>query len=256
MMGDRSAPTPLPGDSFWVEEGVLLAGPYPGSVDRAEAAAKLEAFLDVGITTFLDLTEAGEPSPKDGPLQPYDGLLTEIASRRGISVRHVRMPIRDVDIPTAEAMEAILDFIGGTIADREPVYVHCCGGIGRTGTVVGCWLINQGVARESVLDELATLRAGTQRAPKRSPETEEQRQFVRDWAHTCSKYDPAPIEASAWNPHAIDHYPIFVRSKANHERWDLAVQIAQATVGEPGLIDGEVLGIARVIYSNQIQSGE
>ena len=104
--------------------------------------------------------------------------------------------------------------------------------------------------------DLAALRAGTERGTRRSPETDEQRHFVRNWAHTCSKHDPAPIEASAWNPNAIDHYPIFVRSKANHERWDLAVQIAQATIGEPGLIDGEVLGIARVVYSNQIQSGE
>jgi hypothetical protein len=256
MTGGHVAPTPLPGDSFWVDEGLLLAGPYPGAIDRAEAAEKLEAFLDVGITTFVDLTEAGEPSPKDGPLQPYDELLSGIATRRGITVQHVRMPIRDVSIPTAAEMEAILAFIIATIEEQNPIYVHCCGGIGRTGTVVGCLAIETGARPESVLDELAALRAGTERGTRRSPETDEQRQFVRDWAHTCSEYDPAPIEASAWNPHAIDHYPIFVRSKANHERWDLAVQIAQATIGEPGLIDGEVLGIARVIYSNQIQSGE
>ena len=202
MMGDNSAPTPLPGDSFWVDEGVLLAGPYPGAIDRAEAAAKLEAFLDVGITTFLDLTEAGEPSPTRIPLKPYDELLSEIATRRGITVRHVRMPIRDVSIPTAAEMEAILAFIMATIEEQNPIYVHCCGGIGRTGTVVGCLAIETGARPESVLDDLAALRAGTERGTKRSPETEEQRQFVRDWAHTCSIYDPAPIEASAWNPHA------------------------------------------------------
>ena len=254
MTGDRSAPTPLPGDSFWVDEGVLLAGPYPGAIDRAEAAAKLEAFLDVGITTFLDLTQAGEPSPKDGPLQPYDDLLSEIAARRGITVRHIRMPIRDVSIPTAEAMEAILAFISATLAEREPVYVHCCGGIGRTGTVVGCLGIENGVPAESVLDELAALRAGTQRSPERSPETEEQRQFVREWKPSGRGHDPSPIQATAWNPNAIDHYPIFVRSKAERNRWDLAVQVAQATIAESGLIDGEVLGTARVIYSSDIDT--
>jgi len=254
MTGDSSAPAPLPGDSFWVEEGLLLAGPYPGAIDRTEAAAKLEAFLDVGITTFVDLTEAGEPSPTRIPLKPYDELLSEIASRRGISVRHVRMPIRDVNIPTAAEMEAILAFISTTLAEREPVYVHCCGGIGRTGTVVGCLGIENGVPPESVLDELATLRAGTQRSPERSPETEEQRQFVRKWAPSGSRHEPAPIQATAWNPNAIDHYPIFVRSKAERNRWDLAVQVAQVTIDEPGLIDGEVLGMARVIYSSDIET--
>jgi hypothetical protein len=181
MTGARSAPTQLPGDSFWVDEGVLLAGPYPGAIARAEAAQKLGAFLDVGITTFLDLTEAGEPSPKDRPLQPYDDLLSEIATRRGIDVRHVRMPIRDVSIPTATEMEAILAFIIAEIEEQNPIYVHCCGGIGRTGTVVGCLAIETGARPESVLDDLAALRAGTERGTKRSPETEKQRHFVRDW---------------------------------------------------------------------------
>ena len=254
MTAGDSAPTPLPGDSFWVEEGLLLAGPYPGAILRAEAAAKIEAFLDVGITTFVDLTEAGEPSPTRIPLKPYNELLSEIATRRGITVRHVRMPIRDIDIPTTQEMEAILAFISATLAMRDPVYVHCCGGIGRTGTVVGCLGIENGVPPESVLDDLATLRAGTQRAPERSPETEEQRQFVREWTPSGGGHEPTPIQATAWNPNAIDHYPIFVRSKAEQNRWDLAVQVAQVTIDEPGLIDTEVLGMARVIYSSDIET--
>ena len=91
------------------------------------------------------------------------------------------MPIRDVNIPTTAAMEEILAFISATLAEREPVYVHCCGGIGRTGTVLGCWLIDHDVPPDSVLDELAALRADTQRGQKRSPETEDQRDLVRAW---------------------------------------------------------------------------
>jgi protein tyrosine/serine phosphatase len=181
MVSDLSRPDPLPGDSFWVEEGLLLAGPYPGAIDQSEATAKLEAFLDVGITTFVDLTETDEPSPSGIPLEPYDEPLSAIASRRAITVRHVRMPIRDVNVPTTAEMVAILALINTAIAEREAVYVHCCGGIGRTGTVIGCWLTEQDAPPESALDELAALRTRTERALKRSPETEEQRQFVRVW---------------------------------------------------------------------------
>lgn len=43
-----SAPAPPSGDSFWVIDDRLLAGPYPGAPTRKEAKAKLEAFLDLG----------------------------------------------------------------------------------------------------------------------------------------------------------------------------------------------------------------
>jgi hypothetical protein len=32
------------------------------------------------------------------------------------------------------------------------------------------------------------------------------------------------------------------------------VQVAQATIDEPGLIDGEVLGMARVIFASGIET--
>ncbi len=63
------------------------------------------------------------------------------------------------------------------------MYVHCWGGIGRTGTVVGSWLVRHGVmAPEQALDLLTELRASDRGAGhRRSPETPEQRAFVRRW---------------------------------------------------------------------------
>jgi protein-tyrosine phosphatase len=58
------------------------------------------------------------------------------------------------------------------------------GGIGRTGTVVGCWLAEQGVAQgEEAIEKIAELRA-TWDDPtiyRDSPETETQRNIVRSW---------------------------------------------------------------------------
>ena len=184
MKGDSSAPTPLPGDSFWVEEGLLLAGPYAGAPTEAEATEKLKAFLNLGITTFLDLTEEGESSLEHGELRRYDRLLYELARNRGIEARYLRMPIPDLGIPEVWHMEAMLGLITSQMEQGHGVYVHCWGGVGRTGTVVGCLAVERGVPRGAVLGELAYLRAGTERAGRSSPETDEQRGFVNSWSST------------------------------------------------------------------------
>jgi protein-tyrosine phosphatase len=42
--------------------------------------------------------------------------------------------------------------------ERGSVYVHCWGGIGRTGTVVGCVLADVGLGYDEIIERLATLR--------------------------------------------------------------------------------------------------
>jgi hypothetical protein len=183
MTAEHSSPSPLPGDSFWFEEGLLLAGPYAGAPTKADATAKLEAFLDLGITTFLDLTEEGESSPEHGELRRYDTLLYELARNRGIEARYARMPIPDLGIPEIWHMEAMLGLITSQMEQGHGVYVHCWGGVGRTGTVLGCLAVERGVPQGNVLDALARLRAGTERAGRESPETDEQRDWVVAWKH-------------------------------------------------------------------------
>ena len=103
-----------------------------------------------------------------------------------------RYPIRDVYIPTEELMVEILDAIDDDLASGHNVYVHCWGGVGRTGTVVGCWLIRHGYATaDDVLEMISDLRIGDAgRGPnagrgetRESPETLEQVDFVVGWEH-------------------------------------------------------------------------
>lgn len=154
----------------------LIAGEYPGAIDVASAQAKLTLHLDAGVTCFLDLTEKGE-------LQPYAEALAVISEARGLTVRHCRKPIRDARVPTASGMVEILDALDSAIAEGHTVYVHCWGGIGRTGTVVGCWLARHGMTGDEALATIARHWQGVEKRWRqpRSPETDEQHAFVRQW---------------------------------------------------------------------------
>lgn len=167
-------------DCYWVIRGALLAGEYPGAPLPWQARAKLNRLLDFGITYFVDLT-----SRKD-PLKPYAAQLRNLAAARGISVVHSRKSIPDRGCPTGELMREILDEIDRAMAAGHKVYVHCWGGVGRTGTVVGCFLVRGGVQREEALDRLAQLYGAMSRVKRhfnpRSPETDEQRAFVSGWS--------------------------------------------------------------------------
>jgi len=175
------APQTLPGDSYWAIPEGLLAGPYPGAPSEAEARVKLGEFLDVGVTRFIDLTEDGEGAGQHRILQPYATLLRTLAADRGIGAEHLRMPIKDVTVPSVVEMRQILATIRRELDQGEAVYVHCRGGVGRTGTVVGCLLVEDGTPPAEVLERIAEMRAGTDRSQRRSPETEQQREFVRSW---------------------------------------------------------------------------
>jgi hypothetical protein len=178
-----SKPLPIP-ECYWVVPGLLLAGEYPYSFVEEEGRERLRAFLDAGIRLFVDLTEAKE-SGRTGPLDPYAEELLKEAGARGLSVRTVRHPVRDMSVPVEGRLEQIVDELEGAVKRGEPTYVHCWGGIGRTGTAVASFLArHHGVTGD---EALALLGALWQDVPKsdvfaESPQTEEQRRAVRRFA--------------------------------------------------------------------------
>ena len=165
---------PIP-DSYWVVPGRLLAGEYPGSLDDDKARRKVCALLSAGVTVFLDLTTQREL------LEPYASFLEEEANALARPARYERLAIPDQTAPAPDLMVAILDKIDTALGAGQTVYVHCWGGIGRTGTVVGCYLVRHGMCGQQALRELARLRQGTPDARKSSPETLEQKEIVLNW---------------------------------------------------------------------------
>ena len=166
---------PIP-DSYWVQSGRLLAGEYPGALQDERARQKLRQLLRAGVSFFLDLTEEGEYA-----LKPYAPFIHKEAAALGCSTEHHRRPIRDMETPTQEEMAGILDTIDAALDTGHTVYVHCYGGIGRTVTVIGCYLVRHGRSGEEAMEEIARLRQETPDGWKRSLETEAQREMVLNW---------------------------------------------------------------------------
>jgi hypothetical protein len=166
---------PFP-ESYWVIPGRFLAGEYPGRFDEGETRRRLDALLEQGCASFIDLTTPGE-------LPPYLPVLEDLARARGTGIEYRRFPIDDRGLPTPGRMTEILDAIDASLAGGRPVYLHCWGGVGRTGTTVGCYLVRHGRSGAQALDRLAEwwLEVPKRSAYPRSPETDEQVQFILGW---------------------------------------------------------------------------
>jgi len=171
---------PLPArpisESYWVIPGRYLAGEYPGTSINGKTSTQLDAFLEAGFDTFIDLT-----SPEE--MRAYDVLLYEQAGYYGKQVEYLRFPISDFGLPSHWLMKKILDAIDFALAGDRKIYLHCHGGIGRTGTAVGCFLVRHGRSGYEAVAELANWWSGVPKSAQHphSPETSQQREFILDW---------------------------------------------------------------------------
>eukprot|EP00977_Amphora_coffeiformis_P000511 scaffold126_cov178-Amphora_coffeaeformis.AAC.10 len=168
--------------TYWVSDH-LMAGEHPTDkrgVDHSRA--KLARYLDAGISVFIDLTEPGQKPA-------YQDLVQEVAQAKDLTaIEYHRLAVPDFGIPSVSLMKQILDTIDDAVARDKKVYVHCAGGIGRTGTTVGCYLVRHGNDGTTALQEVNRLFQHSERRLEsfNSPETREQMNFVRNWEESSS----------------------------------------------------------------------
>jgi ADP-ribosyl-[dinitrogen reductase] hydrolase len=172
------------GNTYWVVPLKFLAGEYPGNEDPVKARKKIKQFLAGGVRHFIDLTELHEKTRSLLELVPYEAILSEEARNLRINATYQRFPIRDNSVPSdAGHLAEILLSIDRRIREEGAVYLHCWGGIGRTGLVVACWLQEQGRTPNDALAELSEKWSTVEkvyREPK-SPQTPEQVSWVKSW---------------------------------------------------------------------------
>ena len=168
--------------SYWVVPGKLLAGCYPGSEDPMGELRRLRGLIQEGIRHVISFLEPQEHGRPDDPFAPYVDHMESIAKKLKISVTFDQISIKDFSVPTERQMVRILNQIDMCIKYDKPVYLHCWGGIGRTGTVVGCYLARHGFAAgNDVIEMIKELRKNTADFSDPSPETRQQNNMVVNW---------------------------------------------------------------------------
>lgn len=160
----------------WRVDDDLLAGEFPAAKDDpVRSDEKLHVLVDAGIRTFIDLTDA---DTTDGHLDPYEPRLAKAAEMRRLDLRRINLPIPDQGVIDNRGYDQIVATIDDHRA-RGGVYVHCWGGVGRTGTVIGCVLAAAGRDHRSIEQRLTELRIGTRKAHRRCPENDTQLDVLR-----------------------------------------------------------------------------
>lgn len=103
---------------------------WRGAAPTAEGYRALAA---QGATTVVDL-------------RAEDGIDDDLAVARGLGMNVVRIPMRDGQTPTRDEVARFLEVVQSS---PGKVFVHCGAGVGRTGTMVGSYVVTSGEARPS-----------------------------------------------------------------------------------------------------------
>jgi atypical dual specificity phosphatase len=141
-----------PRNFSFVVEGVLAGLARPCDDDIAALASH-------GIAGLVSLTE--NPLNRDA------------VAKRGLKYLH--LPIRDFGVPSMEAVVTFVDFVRKVrTEDGGASAVHCGSGMGRTGTMLACFLVSEGRGAAEAMAEVRRLRPG-------SIETDGQERVIAGW---------------------------------------------------------------------------
>lgn len=159
--------------SYQVSKNVF-AGEHPlFDIYKSSIKRNIPTLLRFGIMVFLDLTQSYEVS--------------EYASFLPPNVQRISFPIRNCDVPSS--VESVIELFRGLeqLMHEQPqakLYIHCHGGVGRTGTIVACYYIYfEHLPFEEALDKMRRQYAQSPRSKfMNAPETKRQVEFIKTFA--------------------------------------------------------------------------
>jgi atypical dual specificity phosphatase len=151
---------PAPDEFSWVEKPLLAGLARPASLEE------LIWLREQGIQLLISLTE--EPLRRDW------------VNEAGLFVMHV--PVEDLHAPSLKQIDLCLSAIAKARTNNFGVGVHCGAGLGRTGTLLACYLVGQELPSADAIARIRRLRPG-------SIETPEQEEVVEEFARRQRKLE-------------------------------------------------------------------
>jgi atypical dual specificity phosphatase len=77
-------------------------------------------------------------------------------------VNYLHIMSNDMGVPEFDDLTHAIDFIHRRITNNEPVMVHCLAGVGRTGTVLACYLVKyQKISADDAIQKVREERPGS-----------------------------------------------------------------------------------------------
>lgn len=153
-------------DGFsWIDKPRLGAHAQPASVEE------YQWLREHGIHLVISLAE-------DAPRRSW-------INEAGLFSMHI--PIEDMHPPSQPQIDLCIAGIGKANKNQFGVSIHCGAGLGRTGTMIACWLVHHvDLSAHDAIARVRRLRPG-------SVETDEQAEAVVEYARRRKMYAEADV---------------------------------------------------------------
>ncbi|HLI45687.1 MAG TPA: dual specificity protein phosphatase family protein [Geobacterales bacterium] len=132
----------------WIIKNQLAASSMPHDEEDIKRISKEK------VNAILCLAQESELPFKD--IKTYELLL----AKYGIELKH--KPIIDFSAPNLIDLNECLEWIDQQLRNGKKVMVHCRAGLGRTGTVVSCYLVKKlALSAEEAINFVRRIRPGS-----------------------------------------------------------------------------------------------